>query len=154
MKLYEIDQAIMDCLDEETGEIIDLDKLNSLMVEREKKIEGVALWYKNLAAEEEMCKKEKKAFEEREKRANAKKESLKKWITGALEGQKFSTAKCAITFRNSEQVLMMDDATIPKEFQRIKTSVEPDKDAIKAALKNGQIIPGFALQQNLNATIK
>lgn len=154
MNLYEIDQAIMDCLDEETGEVIDLDKLNTLMVEREKKIEGVALWYKNLAAEEEMCKKEKKAFEEREKRAKTKKESLKKWIASALNGQKFSTSKCAITFRKSEQVLMMDDATVPEEYQRIKTSVEPDKDAIKEALKNGQVIPGFALQQNLNATIK
>ena len=30
MTLYEIDSAIMDCVDEETGEIIDLEKLEAL----------------------------------------------------------------------------------------------------------------------------
>lgn len=29
MTLYEIDSAIMDCVDEETGEIIDLEKLET-----------------------------------------------------------------------------------------------------------------------------
>lgn len=48
MRLYEIEQAIMDCIDEETGEIIDLERLNQLMMDKQKKIEGVALWVKNL----------------------------------------------------------------------------------------------------------
>lgn len=37
MTLYEIDSAIMDCVDEETGEIIDLEKLEALNIERDKK---------------------------------------------------------------------------------------------------------------------
>ena len=36
MKLYEIDNEIMNCIDEETGEIIDPEKLESLEMEREK----------------------------------------------------------------------------------------------------------------------
>ena len=47
MKLYEIDNAILECIDMETGEIIDIDKLNELELERESKIEGVAGWIKD-----------------------------------------------------------------------------------------------------------
>lgn len=40
--LYEIEQSILDCIDTETGEIIDAEKLNELMLEKEVKIENVA----------------------------------------------------------------------------------------------------------------
>ena len=49
--LYEIDQAIMACLDFETGEILDADRLNALQMERQDKVESVVLWIKNLAAD-------------------------------------------------------------------------------------------------------
>ena len=48
MKLYEIDEQILNCIDAETGEIIDADMLNALQMERDAKIEGVALWIKDL----------------------------------------------------------------------------------------------------------
>ena len=38
--LYEIEQAIMDCVDLETGEIIDIEKLDQLQMDREVKIEN------------------------------------------------------------------------------------------------------------------
>lgn len=41
MNLYEIDEAIMDCVDMETGEIIDSDKLAELQIARDDKVEGV-----------------------------------------------------------------------------------------------------------------
>ena len=43
MKLYEIDEAIMACIDAETGEIIDADKLDKLTMERDAKIENVKI---------------------------------------------------------------------------------------------------------------
>ena len=91
MRLYEIEQAIMDCIDEETGEIIDLERLNQLMMDKQKKIEGVALWVKNLEADEAAFKKEKEVFDERQKAAAKKKERLMMWLTGVLNGQIFST---------------------------------------------------------------
>ena len=42
--LYDIDAAILDCVDQETGEILDPEKLDALQMEREQKLEGVALW--------------------------------------------------------------------------------------------------------------
>ena len=50
MKLYEIEAGILECVDQETGEIVDIEKLDELQMELEKKIEGVVLQCKNLAA--------------------------------------------------------------------------------------------------------
>ena len=51
MKLYEIDEAILNCIDLETGEIIDTEQLDKLTMEREAKLENVACWIKELKAE-------------------------------------------------------------------------------------------------------
>jgi hypothetical protein len=53
MTLYEIDDAILACVDPETGEIINPEALTALQMEREKKLENVALWVKDLKAEAE-----------------------------------------------------------------------------------------------------
>lgn len=41
MKLYEIDRGIEECIDPETGEIIDLEMLDHLMMERDRKSDAV-----------------------------------------------------------------------------------------------------------------
>ena len=56
--LYEINQDILDCVDMETGEILDVEALNALQMEREAKLEGVALWVKDLKAEAAAVKDE------------------------------------------------------------------------------------------------
>jgi len=70
--LYEIDAAIMDCVDTETGEIIDEEKLNSLLMERSAKLEGVALWIKNLDSDATAIRAEREALEKRQKAAENK----------------------------------------------------------------------------------
>ena len=109
MKLYEIDNAILDCIDTETGEVIDIDKLNELQLERDTKIENVACWIKDLKAEAEAIKAEKLALAERQKAAENKAESLKKWLAYALDGEKFSTARCSVSFRKTESVEVTED---------------------------------------------
>lgn len=41
--LYEINQRILECVDPETGELIDPENLEALVMEKELKIENVAL---------------------------------------------------------------------------------------------------------------
>ena len=67
MKLYEIDNAILDCIDLETGEVIDTERLDALNMERDAKIENVVLWIKDLMAEANAIKVEKLALAERQK---------------------------------------------------------------------------------------
>jgi hypothetical protein len=155
--LYEIDQQILACLDPETGEIADPEMLDALMMERDAKIESVACWIKNLESDALAYKAEKEAFADREAAAKKKVESLKGWLAHALEGQKFSTVKCAVSFRKSESVELeeaFDVAHIPAEYLSIKTTYSPNKTAIKAAIKEGKEIAGCKLVEKLNASVK
>ena len=72
MTIYEIDQAIMECVDIETGEIIDTEQLDKLQMERNTKLENVACWIKDLKAEAEALKAEKQALAERQRVAENK----------------------------------------------------------------------------------
>ena len=83
MKLYEIDEAILRCVDTESGEIIDPVKLDELNLARAEKVENVALWIKDLKAEAEAIKAEKLALAERQKMAENKVDSLKRWLVYA-----------------------------------------------------------------------
>ena len=64
--LYEINTAILYCVEVEpgttvnmeTGEIIDLEKLSLLKMERSEKIRNIALWVKNLKADAKALKEE------------------------------------------------------------------------------------------------
>lgn len=59
MKLFDIDERLAACVkldesrvvDTESGEIIDLEAIAALEMERDKKIENLGCWYKNLLAE-------------------------------------------------------------------------------------------------------
>ena len=158
MKLYEIDNAILDCIDLETGEVIDTEKLDALNMERDAKIENVACWIKDLKAEAKAIKVEKMALAERQKVAENKVESLKKWLAYALGGQKFITAKCAISFRNTESVEVTDEGleVLMKEHDELLTykAPEPNKKAIKDAIKDGLNVAGVQLVQNVSTIIK
>lgn len=150
--LYEIDQEIMSCIDPETGEIVDVDKLSELQMQRETKIENVALWVKNLNAEAAAYKAEKDAFAEREKAAKAKAEKLSEWLTAALNGEKMTSNRVAISFRKSEAVEVEDEAVVPENCFKIKKEIS--KSTIKMLLKAGEKIPGCRIVQNLNIQIK
>ena len=150
--LYEIDQSILALADPETGEITDFEKLEELQLERDTKIEGVALWYKNLIAEVEMVKAEKQVLEARQKACEKKAADLKQYLETALAGQKFTTSKVQCTFRSSTSVHIINPEQLATEYLRVKT--EPDKTAIKQALKNGKEVEGAELVIGLSLSIK
>ena len=153
MNLYEIDAEIMNCVDITTGEIFDEDKLESLVMEREKKIENICLWIKNLKAEIEALKAEKDAFAKRQKSAENKMESLKRYITGYLDGTSFESAKVKVSFRKSESIEIEEGTIIPDEYLRFKEP-EVNKTDLKNALKAGIHIQGVQLVENQNIQIK
>lgn len=152
--LYEIDKSILECIDQETGELIDFDRFEALQMERNQKIENVALWVKNLQSDALAFKAEKEAFAEREKAATKKADQLKAWLAEVLSGEKFSTGKCAVSFRRSESVDIVDESMIPQEMMAQAVVFRPDKQAIKELLKEGMDVPGCRLVENLNTQIK
>lgn len=153
MNLYEIDAAIMDCVDEETGEIIDVDKLNELQMLGSDKVENIALYIKNLKAEGSAIKAEKDKLGKRQKVCENKVASLEHYLQSYLRGEKFKTPKVSISYRKSETVVVDDPAKLAGEYLKY---AEPtvNKTAIKAVIKSGIVVTGARLQQNQNIQIK
>lgn len=160
MTLYEIDMEILSCVDPESGEIIDFEKLEALQLQREEKIEKVALWYKNLLSDADALKAEKTVLAEREAAARRKAESLKTWLQEALNGFKMSTPKVVIAFRKSESVELDEEAftewaqTHDRDDLLTYKAPTPNKTAIKAAIKAGEKIDGASIVEKNNIQIK
>jgi hypothetical protein len=144
MKLYEIDQAILECVDTETGEIIDPERLTALEMERDTKIRNVGLWYKDLKAEAKALKEEEDAFKKRRQSAENRVKSIQAWLEFALGGQPFETEDKALTIKTvknggslplkyAEDVKPED---VPERFRKVEYSF--DTDAIKTALDAGE----------------
>lgn len=152
--LYEINRELLDCIDLETGEIIETDKFDELQIEREEKIENIVLWYKNLLSDAEAYKAEKEAFAAKEKAVKNKAESLKNYLDSALKGQKFKTVKAEVTYRKSTSVEIIDEEKIPEQYLRTVTTVSPDKTEIAKLLKVGELVEGAVLKENSNIQIK
>lgn len=155
MTIYAIEQEIMNCIDEETGEIIDLDRLEALEMERDRKISNVACWIKDLKAEAEAIKAEKQALDKRQKAAENKAESLKGWLQSILQGEKFKDSRCAISYRKSERVDFSDSfdlSSLPDSMKKV--TIEPRKTEIKDYLKTGATIEGVELVESSNIQIR
>lgn len=149
MTLYEIDSAIMDCVDEETGEIIDLEKLEALNIERDKKVEGIALAVKNYAAE---AKEEEKLAKRRRSCENAA-QRCKDYLSHALDGEKLKTARVSVSYRNSESVTIDDLGSLAEEYIRIPEP-QADKTAIKKAIKAGKEVTGAHIETSKSVIVR
>jgi hypothetical protein len=153
MNLYEIETAILGCIDTDTGEVIDTEKLEELSMERDVKVENICLWIKNLKAEVEALKAEKDAFAQRQKVAENKMNSLKQYISAYLEGTPFTSTRVSVSFRKSESLEISEEAIIPDDYMKIKAP-EVDKVALKAAIKNGNHFDGVEIVEKQNIQIK
>ena len=153
MTLYEIDAAILDCIDTETGEVVDAEKLTALQMERDAKCEAVALWIKDLDAQAAAIKTEKQALAERQAATERKADSLRRWLQDALGGQKFQTARCAVTYRKTQRVEIPDIYKLDENYLRYATPTA-DKAAIKAAIKAGETVAGAELIEGVSMSIK
>ena len=151
--LYEINNQILDCVDMETGEIIDMDKLQELQMAFDAKVEGIACWIKNLLSEAKAIKEEKDNLAVRQRACENKAESLKEYLQTALEGQKFKTSKVSISYRKSEQVQVNDMSVLSENYLKYKEP-EADKTKIKQDLKACIKIEGVCLVEKQNIQIK
>ena len=158
--LYEINadlEALLSQVDEETGEVlIDPEALDALLMERTEKLEGVALMVKNLAAEATAIKTEEDVLKKRRQTLEKKKDGLTKYLSSALDGEKFETAKVAVSYRRSVSAKVVDEDAFwqnPAEAF-VRTKREANIEAIKAALKDGGIVPGAALVENISMNVK
>lgn len=156
-RLYEINEEINKLFDEETGEIVDAEKVEALQMEQEKIVEYLSLEVKNCEADALAYKNEKDSFAARQKHAEKRAEGIKKYLSICLNGQQFKTDKVDIRFRKSttvevnlETLMQYDDCDSYLNFK----DPEPNKTRIKEAIQLGEKIPGCALVDKQNIQIK
>lgn len=152
--IYEIDADFLTCVDPETGEIIDPEKLDALNMEREKKIEGVILWRKDILAEMNAVKEEIKNLSSRAKTLENKAESLKGWVDYALMGEKFKTSRCSVSYRKTSSIVIDDPKKVPAAFWKDITEDWISKTALKDAIESGKEILGAHQEEKQSIIIK
>ena len=149
--LYDIDNRILDLTDKETGEILDEQAFKP--ADGAKREDWRISPWKNLTSEAEALKAEEKILRASQSAEN-KAESLKRYLDSALNGQKFSTTKVAISYRKSTSVDVLDIEKLPEAYRKTVTTVSADKTAISAALKAGELVDGATLVEKNNLSIK
>lgn len=160
--LYEIDADIINCIDTETGEVLDVERLDALNMERDAKIEGVALYIKELQAEADAIKAEEHALAARRKSKEKLLSGYAQWLSNVLSGRAFETAKVALGFRKSTACEINGCELDLIEYLEksgyddcVKYGAPAiDKSKVKKLLNDGVKIPGAVLVERNNLQIK
>ena len=160
MTLYDIDNRLQELVDPKTGEIADYEAFEALDMERNRKLENMACWIKNMKADMDGIAAEVKALQARKTAIAKRAERIAGYLQEALAGQKFETPKCSITYRNSTAVVIGDSATVVEYLEShghtdCVTYAEPkiDKNELKKLLNDGEV-PGASLEKRQNMQIK
>lgn len=163
LKLYEITQGMIDQLDiflESEGNDSDKENYSEIMLflkeEIKKKSSSIIQYIQNLQAQNKSVKEEIDRLQKLAKIRANKIERLKNYLVSTLqvlETKKIETDLGSYGIRKNPAKLEIYDLTaLPKEFIRIKEEEEPDKDKIKAYIKEhgevagARITYGYSLQ--------
>ena len=162
MTFREIDESMLALIDQETGEIMDVSAFEALQMTREKKIENMALWALDLGDEIENLDGEIKRLKALKQSKERTQKSLKEYMCYITHGEKVKTSLVSVSYRRSESVNVLDSAAVIKWAQdngmdsEVLKYAEPEisKTALKPMLKEGKIIPGVVLDNNISTIIK
>lgn len=161
MTIYDIDAriaAILNQVDAETGEIPEaaFEELDALADARETKIDNAACMVLDIEADARKIREQELALASRRKTLENRAERIRKYIEYATDGEPFASPRVQVQYRKS-QAVELDSALFweaPDAAYIRQKDPEPDKTAIKAALKAGTVIPGASLVEHTNMTIK
>mgnify|MGYP000639547070 FL=1 len=151
--LYEIQEDILSCIDLKTGEIIDVERLHGLQMERRQKIRNIACWIKNLLADARAYEEEEKTFAARKTAAKNKANSLKQYLSDCLHGEKIQDREFSVGWRKSQRIHIDEGAAIPAAYL-IPVPDKVDKQGLKDALRQGVLLPGITLMEYNNIQIQ
>lgn len=160
MKLYEIAPALRFALDDievdpETGEILSADALHAVEAGAAEKIEATALYLRELDAEAKATKEEADRMLARVKSLQKRSDYLKAMLLDALHATgKVKTVRVTVSIRTTKAVAVDEGANLPEAYTTVKTTVSPNKVAIKQALSDGIEVPGCHLEARESVSIR
>lgn len=159
MTIYEIDARIQEILmrtDEETGELPEdaVAELITLGETREMKVENAACLIVNLTAEAKAIREQEVTLAQRRHSLENRVERIKRYLEYATDGEPFSSSRVQVKYTKSTAVEVNEDFWEFAPDDYIRTKKEPDKTAIKDALKAGKVIPGAELVERKTIQVK
>lgn len=162
MSLYSLDSKIKACIrldaehmvDTEDGEVLDLQQFEELQMERNVKLENLACYIKNIEAEAEAIYTEASSLSKRARVKKNEVERCKNYLAQLLEGEKFETSRCKVTFHTNTVCNVLDISKVPEQFLRRKEVVEANKVDIKKFCKDGNKLPGVEIVTKQSMVLK
>ena len=112
---------------------------------------------KNFEYEVNAVNEEIKRLTELKKRNEKAIERMETAISNAMQLygiEKVDSSFLKLSFRKSESVEIVNDAQLSPQYTTTKTTITPNKVAIKEALKRGEVVEGAILVTNQNLQIK
>lgn len=117
----------------------------------EQKAEQICFVIKNFDPSIEGINAEIERLQARKKTIAAKQDWLTNYLRENMERCEIKKIECplfSITLAQGREIAVIDNQdAIPDEFVKVKTSIDPDKNAIAAALKDGREVPGAHLER-------
>jgi hypothetical protein len=135
------------------------DTLEAIAQPLEQKCTNVAAFARNLEAAADQIKAAEAEMARRRKAIEARAASLREYLLSNMQRcgiQKIESPWFRIAVRaNPESVVIDDESAIPVDYQReIPARHEPDKAAMKSAMRDGFVIPGAHLARTQRIEIK
>lgn len=121
---------------------------------------AIVHYSKNIGSDIDAIDAEIKRLTARKKAIQSRDEWLKGYLLSNMQACGITEIKCPVfTIRlrdNPESVVIDDEAAIPAEFMKTPPppAATPDKDAIKAAIKEGRDVPGVHIERKQRIEIK
>lgn len=156
----QIENALAEAIDQETGEIVNevaLERVNYLAEQKTVALEDLGAFVKELetvriahldSVIQELAKKKARL----QKAADICCDIIGKLLP---IGEKLETDFVTLKWHSSEAVLVeCAPELLPQEFQRVKTTCDADKTALKKALKAGEKIEGATLEKRHSLQVK
>lgn len=162
MKIYEISsqiRAIFDdaIVDTETGEItFDQVAFDQVSSDAKDKIANTARFLREEETEIEAMAQVIKSIKERMDTKKRKHQWLSNMALHAVQalGEKVECPDIRVSTRRSESIEVTDNAQLEERFITTKVTREPNKRALKDAVKGGEKINGVTLVTNYSLNIK
>ena len=162
IKLYEVNDRIMQAIDPETGEIIiPEEEFDALIKAGEDGCEYFVALYKNAKATMEALKEEKKArdddFTARINACTRTMERAQRVLANHLEGNKWQGKNGKVSFRKSTTTDVVDMNAFLNwdgRFQYMDFKPNPHLDDIGKAIDAGEEVVGFTRSTHENIQIK
>lgn len=160
MNLFNIQQQYLSLANElSEGEFTP--ELEQALIINESELKEKAVNYayviKQLGHEANAVDLEIKRLQDIKKRHEKTIERMEGAISSAMQLygiEKIDSSFIKLSFRKSESVEVINEAQLTEEFTNTKTTITPNKVAIKDALKNGSDVLGAVLKTTFNLQIK